>query len=204
MVLKMPTGRLILASGSKTRKRMLQNAGVVFDVVPARIDEESLKASLIASGVSPRDIADALADAKARSVSMLNPGKLIIGADQVLVCDSGILSKAAGVEDAKETLQRLSGCMHQLHSAAVIYEDGQPIWRALDVATMHMRPLSDKFIDDYLETLGEDAFWSVGAYQLEGLGAQLFNKIAGDYFTILGLPLISVLDFLRRREILNQ
>ena len=194
--------KIILASGSKTRKRMLENAGVDFDVVPARIDEAGLKQSLIEASAAPRDIADALADAKARSVSMLNPDALVLGSDQILVHDGDILSKAVDREGARATLERLSASQHQLLSAAVVYEQGQSVWRTLDTATLFVRPLSDAFIDDYLTALGGDAFWSVGAYQLEGLGVQLFDKIQGDYFTILGLPLISILDFLRRRGML--
>ncbi|WP_262693439.1 Maf family protein [Kordiimonas aquimaris] len=201
---EMQAGCLILASGSETRKRMLENAGVVFDTVPALIDEISLKESLISSGTTARNIADALADAKARSVSIINPDKLVLGADQTLVCGANIISKAQNTQSAKETLNLLSGRSHQLHSAAVMYENGQPIWRAVDTATLHMRPLSGSFIDDYLQAIGSDAFWSVGAYQIEGLGAQLFDKIEGNHFTILGLPLINVLVFLRQYGMLGQ
>lgn len=194
--------KLILASASKTRKRMLENAGINVETCPPATDEDALKASMIAANISPRSIADGLADAKARSVSMLRPEGLILGADQILELDGNILSKVNNVEDATAKLKRLSARTHQLHSAAVIYENGQPVWRAVETATMSVRPLSDNFIDSYLANLGDDAFWSVGAYQLEGLGIQLFEKIKGDYFVILGLPLVPVLDFLRRREII--
>lgn len=192
---------LILASGSETRRRMLMKAGLSFDVVRAQVDEEALKESLLAESAPAKDVADSLADAKARSVSMMHPGRIMLGADQILVQDGRIFSKAKTVDQAKATLRALSGKPHQLISAAVIYEDGQPVWRAVTTATLTMRKLSDEFIDHYLAALGEDAFWSVGSYQLEGLGVQLFSKIDGDYFTILGLPLLPVLDFLRGRAI---
>lgn len=178
---------------------MLTNAGVAVAAVAATVDEEAIKESLLADAVPPRDIADCLAEAKARSVSSVHPDRMVLGADQVLVQEGRVFSKAKTVDQARETLKSLSGKTHQLISAAVIYDGGQPVWRAVSSANLSVRPLSDDFIDNYLAALGEDAFWSVGCYQLEGLGAQLFNKIDGDYFTILGLPLLSVLDFLRGR-----
>lgn len=192
---------LILASGSETRRRMLMKAGLSFDVVRGQVDEKALKESLLAEAAPARDVADSLADAKARSVSMMHSGRVVLGADQILVQDGRIFSKAKTVDQAKATLRALSGKSHQLISAAVIYEDGQPVWRVATTATLTVRNLSEEFIDHYLTALGDDAFWSVGCYQLEGLGAQLFSKIDGDYFTILGLPLLPVLDFLRGRAI---
>jgi len=192
---------LILASGSETRRRMLVNAGLSFDVIRAQVDEEALKESLLAETAPAKDVADSLADAKARSVTMMHPGRVVLGADQILVQDGRVFSKAKTAEQAKTTLKALSGQAHRLISAAVIYEGDQPVWRAATTATLTMRNLSDEFIDYYLTALGDDAFWSVGCYQLEGLGAQLFSKIDGDYFTILGLPLLPVLDFLRGRAI---
>lgn len=196
-----PKKPMILASGSKTRHRMLKSAGVDADAICALIDEDAIKETLIAEAVPARDIADSLADAKARSVSMMHPGRIVLGADQILVQGERVFSKADTVEQAKTTLKALSGQSHQLISAAVIYEGGQPVWRAVTTAILTVRDLSDEFIDQYLAVLGGDAFWSVGCYQLEGLGAQLFSKIDGDYFTILGLPLLPVLDFLRGRGI---
>jgi len=190
---------LILASASATRRRMLTNAGVELDVVAATVDEEAIKDSLLAGTVAPWDIADCLAEAKARSVSSVHLNRMVLGADQILVQDGRVFSKAQTVDQAQETLECLSGNTHQLISAAVIYDAGQPVWRAISSAELSVRPLSNEFIDNYLTALGEDAFWSVGCYQLEGLGSQLFNKIDGDYFTILGLPLLPVLDFLRGR-----
>ncbi len=194
---------LILSSGSKTRQQMLRNAGVPFEVYVPKVDETAIKQSLIEEKVAARDIADALADAKANSASFMYPNRMILAADQILVFKEKILSKAQTRDEAKETLMLLSGGTHSLVSAAVVYDQGQPVWRQVATAEMKVRPLTDPFIDWYLDTLGNDAFWSVGAYQLEGIGAQLFDQVDGDYFTVLGLPLIPVLDFLRRRNILK-
>ncbi len=195
---------IILASASKTRKQLLENAGVEVSVRPALVDEVELKQSLIESAANARDIADALADAKARSVAMVRPNDMVLGADQLLVQGGRLFSKAKSPDEARETLAALSDKKHQLVSAVVIYDHGRPVWRHVETATLSVRPLSAAFIDTYLEKLGDDAFWSVGCYQLEGLGIQLFDRIEGDHFTILGLPLIPVLDFLRRQGILPE
>ncbi len=194
---------VILASGSKTRKKMLENAGVPIIVSPSNVDEEAIKASLISEAVPARDIADALAEAKARTASYRHPMDMVLAADQILVQGDTVFSKATNCAEAFEALKQLSGNQHKLISAAVIYEQSQPVWRHVDEAVLRVRPLSDDFINHYLDELGDDAFWSVGCYQLEGLGAQLFEKIDGDYFTILGLPLLPLLDFLRRRGIVR-
>lgn len=195
---------LILASASKTRADMLQKAGVSFDIEKALIDESPLKAALMAEEAPARDIADALADAKARSVSFLNPDALVIGADQVLALGGSFFSKAKNREDAEKTLTALSAQTHDLYSAAVVYLGGQPLWRTVAKVSLSMRPLSADFIATYLDELGDDAFWSVGCYQIEGLGAQLFTRIKGDYFTVLGLPLLPLLDFLRGYGLLKK
>jgi septum formation protein len=194
--------RLILASGSQTRADMLRNAGVDFTVDAAKVDEEVLKNALIADNVPPRDIADALAELKARAVSYLHPGSLILGADQILVQDGKIFSKAKSRDEAATTLKALSGNSHELISAAAIYLDGQAIWRGLETAKLTVRPLSDEFIETYLDQMGGRALMSVGCYQIEGLGAQLFTRVEGGMFAVLGLPLFGVLDFLRRHSMM--
>lgn len=194
--------KLILASGSKTRAQMLENAGVSFEAISPVADEEAIKADLLASGASARTVADALAETKARSLSYIHTDALVLGADQILVKDDVIFSKAPNREKAKETLKALSDGEHQLISAAVVCQNGQAIWRHIDSVKLNVRPLSEDYIEYYLDTLGDDAFWSVGCYQLEGIGSQLFTKVEGDYFTVLGLPLLPFLDFLRRYKLL--
>ncbi|MBL4836987.1 MAG: septum formation protein Maf [Kordiimonadaceae bacterium] len=193
---------LILASGSKTRANMLKNAGVCFDVVRPTVDEEALKADMLVGGASARVVADALAETKARTLSFSYPDAFVIGADQVLEKDGRIFSKADTKAEASETLKALSGGQHQLLSAVAVCQNGQTLWRHVESAKITVRPLEESFIAHYLDTLGDDAFWSVGCYQLEGLGAQLFTKVDGDYFTVLGLPLLPLLDFSRRHGLL--
>lgn len=193
---------LVLASGSKTRAKMLADAGVNFKSIKPAVDEDAIKAALLAERMPPRDIADALADMKARSVSHIHTDSLVLGSDQVISKDGVLFSKAGNRLEAKETLMALAGGTHELVSAAVIYEGGEAVWRGLDSVKLTMRPLSEGFIDSYLDNIGDAAFWSAGAYQLEGHGAQLFTRVDGDFFTVLGLPLLPVLDYLRRREVL--
>lgn len=196
--------RFVLASGSSARRAMLENAGVAFDVDPARVDEDAAKASLTAAGTSPRDTADALAELKARKVSAAHPRALVLGSDSVVALDDGtILDKPASRDDAAQQLRRLSGSRHQLHSAAVIAEGGRPLWRHVDTATLFVRPLSDAFIDAYLDAEWPAIGGCVGGYRIEGPGAQLFSRIEGSQFTILGLPLLPVLDYLRVRGVLT-
>lgn len=191
---------LILASGSAIRRRMLEAAGLDFQVVPARVDEEMAKASLRAEGLKPRDQADALAELKALSVSRRQPG-LIIGADQMLAIDGETLDKPKDMSEARSHLIRMRGKTHELLCAAVVAREGVVIWRRVDTPKLKMRNFSDVFLDDYLARGGEALLHSVGAYQLEGLGAQLFERVEGDYFSVLGLPLLPLLAFLREHGI---
>lgn len=197
------TVSLVLASASLSRKAMLEAAGVPFSIEPARIDEDELKASLKAEGATPRALADALAEAKAVSISRRFPGALVLGADSILVDAAGVIhDKAKSRADARQRLLGLRGDEHRLMSAAVMAEGGAAVWRIVDTARLTMRAFSDAFLDQYLDTLGERALDSVGSYHLEGLGSQLFTRISGDHFTILGLPLLPVLDYLRVRQVL--
>ena len=191
--------KITLASQSKARQEMFRNAGVVFEAKPARIDEEMITASLLADQAKPHDIADALAEYKALRVVGSDPTGLVIGSDQVLVCDKKVYSKARTMDEARAKLQELRGKPHQLLSAAVIFEDGKPVWRTLGRAQLFMRDFSDAFLDDYLEQSGNEILSSVGCYFLEGRGVNLFSRVQGDYFTVLGFPLLDVLEFLRSR-----
>ena len=182
---------------------MLENAGVEVTCFPALIDEESIRASLMAENSKARDIADCLADAKAQKVSSKVSG-WVLGADQVLDFDGDIYAKAESKEKLTAQLTVLSGKDHDLYSAAVVYKDGAAIWRHIGVARMSMRMLTDEFIAEYVEQQFETVQSSVGGYHIEGHGAQLFSKIQGDYFTVLGLPLFNVLDFLRVKGVLKQ
>ena len=193
---------IVLASASTARADMLRAAGVDIEVDPARIDEDAVKAAMAAESAPPRDVADKLAELKAHRISLKSYGKLVLGADQVLVCRSLIYDKARDMAEARSQLQDLRGQTHQLLSAAVIMRDGEPIWRHVGKARLTMRPFSDAVLDDYLDRFGDLALGSVGCYHLEGLGAQLFSRVEGDYFTVLGLPLLEVLGFLRARGVL--
>ena len=191
--------RIILASQSTARQAMLRNAGVEFEAKPARIHEEAIMASFQAEGANPNDIVDALAEYKALRVAGSDPIGLVIGSDQILVCDKKIYSKARTIDEARSKLIELRGKPHQLMSAAVIFEDGKPVWRTVGRAQLFMRDFSDAFLDDYLEQSGSDILSSVGCYFLEDRGVSLFSRVQGDYFTVLGFPLLDVLEFLRGR-----
>lgn len=195
--------RLVLASKSEARRRMLENAGVPFEAVDAPFDEEHAKAGLLASGFEPRDLAEMLAELKAKSVEA-EPGDLVLGADQVLeLDDGGMLNKPASREDALGQLRRLSGATHKLHSAGVVVAGGERLWGTTETVMLDMRPLGDAFLEHYLDAEYEAIRWSVGGYRIEGPGAQLFERIDGSHFAILGLPLLPLLAFLRKRGVLK-
>jgi septum formation protein len=189
--------RLILASGSQSRRALLKNAGLDFDAIPADLDERAAEQPLLDAGAEPWDIALALALVKATMVSEANRDSLVIGADQVLELEGQRLTKPADMEAARRQLLRLSGKTHTLHSAVVCAENGEMAWQYVEAAHMTMRKLTPEFIGRYLAAVGPTALSSVGAYQVEGRGIQLFEKIDGDFFTILGLPLLTLLTFLR-------
>ena len=195
--------KIILASASSARKNLLQQAGVDFKCVVARIDEGAIKNSLQSEGAKPNEIVDTLAEYKALRVANNFPNDIVIGSDQILVCNSVILSKVRTFDEAKKTLNFLKGKSHQLLSAAVIYENNKPVWRTVSRAQLFMRDFSDSYLDEYINTSNENILSSVGCYLLEDKGIGLFNRIQGDYFTILGFPLLEVLNFLRTREILK-
>ncbi len=187
---------IILASGSHIRQKLLQNAGVAFDFVIPRIDEDSVKAALLAEQVSPRDIADALAEHKASKVSGKRPDALVLGCDQVLEHRGVIVSKPDCPDTARAQLAELRGDRHRLLSAAVICHQGRPIWRHVGQVWLEMQTFSDTYLDAYLARNWESIRHAVGAYKLEEEGVRLFSRIDGDYFNVLGLPLLEILAYL--------
>ena len=195
--------KIILASESQIRKKLLLQAEVNFQPIAAKIDEDTIKESLKDEGAKPKDISDALAEYKAIRVANNFPTDIIIGCDQILVCDNEIISKARTLTDAKETLKLLRGKSHQLLSSAVIYDNNKPVWRTTSRAQLFMRDFTDEYLEYYIQTSGIDILSSVGCYLLENNGVNLFNRIQGDYFTVLGFPLLEVLDFLRKRELIK-
>lgn len=188
---------IVLASKSETRIRLLGNAGLDVLAVPPRLDEEGLRAAFLHERTAPRDIADALAEAKARKVSSrVNTGHLVLGCDQILAIGDQIVTKSDCRDRAAETLLKLSGRTHQLFSAAVICQDGAPIWQHVATARLTMRNLDQKDIDTYLDRCWPQVASSVGCYQIENEGIRLFERLEGSFFAILGLPLEQVVGFL--------
>lgn len=190
---------LILASTSHTRRHLLENAGLTVEVEPPRVDEEMIRDGMLAEQHSPRDIADALAEAKAVRVSRKRPDALVLGCDQVLDLEGDLLSKPDTAAHARAQLLAMRGRRHELLSAAVICEDGAPIWRHVGTARLTVRAFSEAWLDDYIARNWPGIGDSVGAYKLESEGVRLFSRIEGDYFTILGLPLLDLLGFLTFR-----
>lgn len=195
---------IVLASGSATRARLLRDAGVEILVERPGVDEDEAKRAFRADGATPDEAAEALADLKARRVSPRHPGRLVLAADQMLECGGEWFDKPADRAGAEMQLSRLAGRTHRLVSAAVVHLDGVRIWHRVEAARMTMRPLTRAFLHHYLDVAGDAVLSSVGAYHVEGLGAQLFSRIEGDHFTIQGLPLLPLLGFLRQRGVLPE
>jgi septum formation protein len=189
--------RIVLASASASRASLLVNAGIVFATTPPDLDERAVEAPLAASKASPQDIAAALAEAKALAVAGREGDAFVIGADQVLAAMGERWNKPATIAEARDQLTALSGHVHELHSAVAVARKGSIAWRHSETARLVMRALSSAEIDAYLDRVGDKALTSVGAYQIEGPGIQLFETIEGDYFAILGLPLLPLLTYLR-------
>ncbi len=187
---------IVLASGSEIRRHLLQQAGVLFDADPVRVDEHTIRNSMLAEGATPREVADALAEVKARRGSARHPGALVIGCDQVLEFDGTILGKPESRDVVRAQLDALNGKAHKLMSAAVIFRNGEPQWRHIGTVRMQMRQVSSAYLDDYVRRNWDSIRHSVGGYKLEEEGVRLFRRIDGDYFSVLGLPLLEVVGYL--------
>ncbi len=192
---------LVLASGSAVRAQVLRQAGLVFEISVAAVDESEIKASLQAEGLPVERVAEALAEAKAQRVAARHPQTFVLGADQMLDLGGDWLDKPRDLDEARDHLRKMRGRSHRLVSCTVLVKDGTRIWHQTAEATLTMRRFSDDFLERYIVAAGPAILNSVGAYQLEGLGAQLFERIEGDFFTILGLPLLPVLGILRQHGI---
>ena len=195
--------QLVLASESRTRVAILENAGLVFEALPSSVDERAIEADLMRAGAAPGDIALALAEAKAAAVAAVRPGAIVIGADQTMEADGERWHKPASRAEAKAQLLALSGRRHHLLSAVAGLRDGSVGYRRVDAATLTMRAFDADEVDRYLDRVGDRVLSSVGAYQIEGPGIRLFERIEGDYFTILGLPLLPLLAWLRQENALT-
>jgi len=192
---------LILASASPSRRQLLASAGLSFAIEPSGVDEDEVKHSLIGEQASPQDIATTLAEMKAVRVSQRHRAAMVIGADSTLACGGRLFDKPATLAAARQQLLALGGRVHELCSSVVVARDGVRLWHCSERAHLTMRPFTESFLDAYLARAGQAVCASVGAYQLEGLGAHLFSKVEGDYFTILGLPLLPLLSFLAEHGI---
>lgn len=191
--------RLILASTSPTRLQMLRAAGLSVEPVAPRVDEATIRDALVAEGAHPRDVADALAEMKARKVADRHPDALVLGCDQVLALDRETFAKPETPEEARDQLRRLRGTSHKLLSAIVAYENAEPVWRHVGEARLTMHAFSDTYLDDYVARNWESIRHSVGGYKIEEEGVRLFSAISGDHFTILGLPLLPLLAWMGTR-----
>lgn len=198
------TAPIILASGSQIRHQLLKQAGILHEVFPARVDEEMAKAALLAEGASPRDIADTLAELKARKVSEKHPGAMVLGCDQVLNFNNDILSKATSKDELRIQMSMLRGQTHELLSAVVLYENGKPVWREIGRVALTMRLVSDAYLSDYIDRNWDSVRHSVGGYKLEEEGVRLFTQIKGDYFSVLGLPMLGLIAYLTDRGVLEK
>ena len=190
---------LILASSSDIRLRLLRDAGLRVQAIPARVDEVAITQALLAEQAKPRDVADTLAEMKARKIADRQPGALVLGCDQVLALGTDLFSKPETPQQAAEQLNQLQGKTHQLLSALVLYDGQEPVWRHVGVARLTMRTATEAWIDRYVQRNWDSIRHSVGAYKLEEEGIQLFTQIEGDYFTVLGLPMLPFLSYLRLR-----
>ncbi len=195
---------LILASSSETRASLLRNAGLLIEAVPARVDEDAIKNSLVAEGAKPRDVADALAEAKARKIASKGVQGLVLGCDQVLDFEGRLISKTDGIDDAVSLLKDMRGKRHSLFSAAVIYEGDKPVWRHVGQVRLMMRDATDAYLEEYAIRNWDSIRHSVGGYKLEEEGVRLMSRIDGDYFTVLGLPLVELLSYLTLRGTLQR
>lgn len=195
---------VVLASASKARADLLRRAGLILEIIPASIDEASIRAGMNAEGALPQDIAATLAELKALRVSRRHQGQLVIGADQILSCKGKLFEKPGNREAAAIQLRALSGSLHELAAAVCVARDGDVIWHRTETSELAVRRLSESFIAAYLDAAGEDIYENVGAYAYEGLGIQLFSNVIGDYFSILGLPLLPLLAFLREHDVVPQ
>lgn len=194
---------LILASSSAVRASLLRNAAVEVDQIAPRVDEGAAKSALVAEGLPPRDIADALAELKGQRIAAKHPDRLVLGCDQVLELDGAIFSKPETPQDATEQLRALRGKTHRLHSAAVLFDQARPVWRHIAGVRLTMHPVSDSYIDSYVDRNWQSIRWSTGAYKLEEEGARFFSRIDGGYFSVLGLPLLELLAHLSQRGFLS-
>ncbi|TZG38509.1 Maf-like protein [Agrobacterium sp. B1(2019)] len=194
---------LILASSSASRQMLMRNAGLTFSAIPADIDERALDEQLERDGASPEEVALELARAKALAVSTLYPGALVLGCDQTMALGARVYHKPKTMAEAQEHLLSLSGKVHRLNSAAALVQNSEVVWQIVSSAELTVRTLSAEFVSRHLQRVGEKALSSVGAYQLEGEGIQLFTSIEGDYFTILGLPLLPLLSKLRDMDVID-